>query len=258
MATNRQLRRALLERLKVTPQRLSQKVQMIKTKHGPMPTEDATYVIAHQVGIDLTKYLDRATVDRVRGLVPRAAPISEPVRAKKRMGNIGKTVAVRITGDVPKIDLLLSTTLADEAKRMAGIYPSYYMLENSVRVVIRRVMEKVHGPQWWQTKVPKAQQDRATNRISKEKQQPWHGKRGQHEIFYSDFGDLKRIIEVNWTDFRKIFPSSAWITQKLEELESPRNVMAHHNPVSIQDEKRIDLYFKDWIALLQGRKSAIP
>ena len=61
----------LLAKLKVSPQRLSQLVAEVKTKHGPMSKTDGTYVLAHMRGMDLSKYLDQETRDRIWTLVPR-------------------------------------------------------------------------------------------------------------------------------------------------------------------------------------------
>jgi len=71
MATNRQLRTDLLKKLGVTAQRLSQLVTQVKRLYGPMTTEEGTYVLAHQRGLDLTRYLDTPAVDRIRGMLPR-------------------------------------------------------------------------------------------------------------------------------------------------------------------------------------------
>jgi len=258
MVTNRDVKSALLRKLGVTPQRLSQRVKKIKDGHGPMSTEDATYVIAHQQGLDLTKHLDPPVVDRVRSLVPKeqAKPSSAP--AKKPVNHRKAPALIKIDPSLPRADALLSTTLASDAKKMADVYAKYYVLENSIRVVIKRILGKAHGKQWWQTKVGNDLRRKVADRMKKENQQPWHGKRGQHEIFYSDFGDLKRIVTKNWKDFKKLFPSQPWITQRLDELEHPRNVMAHHNPVSKDDLQRIDLYFNDWIALIDRRRALIP
>jgi len=258
MAINRSLRATLLNRLSVTPQRLSQRVKKMKTDHGPMSTEDATYIIAHQAGIDLTKFLDPATVARIRSMVPKGSQRSAPGPTRKKSNNTKKCTFVRIEPNIPQVDALLSTTLAEDAKKMAQVYPKYYVLENSIRIVIKRILEKAHGKDWWQLTVAGPVKATVTDRIQKEDKQPWHGKRGQHEIFYSDFGDLKKIIEKNWDDFQGIFPSRPWICQRLDELEHPRNVMAHHNPLRSTDLNRIDLYFSDWIAQLKSKCNLIP
>ncbi len=256
MATDRKLKDALLKSLDVTPGRLSQRVGEVKQDLGPMSTEDATYVIAHQDGMDLTKYLDPGVVDRIRSLVPKQH--IKTVSSRKKKGNRKKQVVVKIGPSLPKLDVFLSHGIADDARKMSELYPKYYMLENSVRVVIKRILEHKYGNRWWQKKVARPLRDKVQDRKDSEAKQPWHGKRGQHEIFYSDFGDLKKIIQKNWEDFKDLFPTQAWITQKLDELEHPRNVLAHHNPVNNNDSKRIELYFDDWTALLQSRKHLIP
>ena len=73
MPTNRELKGALLKKLGVTPQRLSQRVAQVKRLYGPMSTQDGTYVLAHQEGIDLNHYLDQEEVDRVRHMLPATA-----------------------------------------------------------------------------------------------------------------------------------------------------------------------------------------
>jgi hypothetical protein len=258
MAIKRDLRTVLLQGLGVTPQRLSQRVKKMKKDHGPMSTEDATYVIAHQEGIDLTKYLGPDTVNRIRILIPKGSESTASGSMRKKSNNAKRCTVVRMEANIPQVDALLSTTLAEDAKRMAVVYPKYYVLENSIRVVIKRILEKTHGENWWKLSVANPVQVTVSGRIQKEAEQPWHGKRGQHEIYYSDFGDLKKIISKNWDDFKAIFPSQSWISQKLDELEHPRNVMAHHNPLSSADLKRIDLYFSDWIALLKSKRNLIP
>jgi len=233
-------------------------VKRLKGEYGPMSTEDATYVIAHIEGLDLTTYLDPQTVSRVRTLIPRAAPSSTPASRKKTQVRPDRHVVIRIDASLPQVDACLSTTLLKDARKMAQVYPKYYVLENSIRVVIKRILENSYGNLWWQTRVAKPVRDTVADRMKKEAKQPWHGKRAQHEIFYSDFGDLAKIIKKNWSDFEDFFPSQPWVTQRLEELEHPRNVMAHHNPISHEDLRRIDLYFHDWVALLRNRRNLIP
>jgi hypothetical protein len=255
MAINRKLRADLLKLLDVSKQRLSQRVKNAKKSHGPMSTEEATYVIAHLEGLDLSKYLDKSVVDRVRSIILSKSAPSMPMAKKKKVGQ--RVVVIKIGTEIPQVDVLLSTTLSEDAKKMAKIYPKYYVLENSIRVVIRRVLGRAYGDGWWQNKVSKQIQDDVKRRIDKEDREPWHGKRGQHEIYYSDFKDLKNIISKNWQDFETLFPSQQWIFQRLEELEHPRNVVAHHNPLSKDDTKRIELYFADWISLLKTKKDLI-
>jgi hypothetical protein len=260
MTTNRKLKVALLAKLGVTPQRLSQRADQVKRIYGPMSTEDATYVLAHQEGLDLTRYLDQSTVDRVRGILPAApVPAAAPTRPSKTRAKAAPVSRpVRIAPNLELVDAMLPSAVADAAAKMATIYPKLYIFENSIRNVIVRMLQAKHGKDWWTKSVPKGVQNAVADRKAQEDKKPWHGKRGTHEIYYSNFGDLRDIITSNWTDFEPIFLKQPWITQRLDELEPPRNIIAHNNPLSKQEENRVDLYFNDWIALLNTRRDVIP
>ena len=69
---------------------------------------------------------------------------------------------------------------------------------------------------------------------------------------------VRDIITKSWGDFEPIFLKQPWITQRLEELKPPRNIVGHNNPLSKQEENRVDLYFNDWIALLNDRRDVVP
>ena len=258
MATNRKLRSALLAKLGVSPQRLSQKVASLKKQHGPMETEDGTYVLAHLEGLDLSKYLSRDTVDRIRGMIPGkgSAPASQKQEKGKPQARVRKPV--RIGAQVDSSDPLLPESVVAAAGRMAEVYARLYVLENSIRNVILRVLHAEHGKDWWTKCAPAPVQADVTRRKGAEAKTPWHGKRGAHDIHYSDFGDLRKTIEKNWDSFAELFPNRPWITQRLSELEPPRNVVAHCNPLSESDRNRIDLYYDDWMKLLKAKRAGIP
>lgn len=255
MATNPKLRAELLSDLKCSPQALSQRANVVKSKYGPMSTEEAVYVIAHQHGYDLSKYVDADTVTRVREILSRNATSAPPPMRARSKG--GRTTYVKISRDLPKVDLLLSTTLAEEAAKMAGIYPKYYVLENSFRVTIQRILDKKYGTGWWEAHVPTDPKNRVRDRKADEAKKPWNSKRGQREIFYSDFKDLKAIIDANREVFAPIFVDLVWLTQKMSELEHPRNIVAHHNPLDATEIKRIEVIFEDWVKLLKEKKDLI-
>ena len=254
----RKLRADLLKRLKCSPQAVSQRVSRIRKELGPLSSKEGVFVIAHEQGIDLSKYLDNEAVSRVREIIGRRAEKVSPFpRRDKQVAKVNRVNLLNISGELPRVDALLSTSLAVDAGKMAKIYPMYYVLENSLRVVIMRVLGKKYGSNWWQAKVPREPQNNVDRRKNEEYKKPYHGKRGQHEIFYSDFKDLKSIIKANWTDFEPIFSDLEWISQKLSELETPRNIVAHHNPLDENDILRIKVFFTDWTKLLSEKKHLI-
>jgi hypothetical protein len=256
--TNRELRRLLLKKLAVSPQRLSQRVAQVKRLYGPMSTEDGTYVLAHQEGIDLTRHLDQSTVDRVRHMLPTGAVPTTGGQHRKSRPTSASTRPVRIAPSLELVNAMLPASVVADASRMANVYPKLYIFENSIRNVIVRVLRAKYGTNWWSNRAPTSVQKSVAERKAKEAKTPWHGKRGTHEIYYANFGDLRDIITKNWVNFEPIFLKQPWITQRLEELEPPRNIVAHSNPLSKQEENRVDLYFNDWIALLNDRKAMVP
>lgn len=58
-------------RLDITPQALSQRIQK-KRGAVPMTTEEATYLIAHEEGIRIDKYVDPSTLDKIRQLTTQS------------------------------------------------------------------------------------------------------------------------------------------------------------------------------------------
>ncbi len=256
--TNRELRKALLGKLGITPQALSLRAQKVKRDRGPMSTEDAVYVIAHDNDLDISKYLTADDVARIRAIRPAisgaqaaaAPPATRPSRRRDVAVTIGKSLPIR--------DPVLPEQIINEARLMAEqVYPRLYLLENSAREVIRRVMAGALGKDWWKS-APARVRGTVEKRKAAEKKQPWHGKRGAHEIFYTDIDDLKSIVNSNWKLFENVFPSFNWFSHQIDVVSPSRNISSHHNPLHPDDIKRIEVYFSDWLKQINAVKDNIP
>ena len=154
---------------------------------------------------------------------------------------------INIGAEIRIIDPLLPRALVDEAAEMSKIFPVIYLFENSVRNLVKIVLENKYGDGWWDSKVSTKTKDKVDDRLKQEDANRWHGKRGVHKIFYTDIEDLKSIIISNWEDFKAIFRNQAWVQSKIEEIELSRNIIAHNNPLSDRDIKRLRINFEDWI-----------
>src|SRR5258706_14156770 len=135
MATNRELRKALLNKLDISPQALSQQVQK-KIKLLPMSAEEAAYVIAHDNDLKIHKYLEPDQVDRVRALQaqlrsasPANVTASRP--ATRRANAVAGAREIRFPNNFRVKRRVLSAAKLSEAQEMAQIYPILYALENS-------------------------------------------------------------------------------------------------------------------------------
>jgi hypothetical protein len=244
--TNRELRQALLNKLGSSRQALSQRVKRLKSKYGPMSTEEGVYLLAHMCEIDITRYLDPEMVQRIRQLVEHVALVDQPVEQKKARSVTLKTVRVSVGGEFELTDPLLPERILREAKEMANIYAELYVFENSVRDVVLRVMSRAYGKAWWDSHVPTSVQRTVKSRQEREGKNAWHGKRGLHPIYYTDIPDLVSIIKANWTQFKSLFPNQEWVSVRISEIAMSRNVIDHHNPLGKADLNRVKGYFGDW------------
>ncbi len=261
--TNPELRRKLLDTLKVSPQRLSQLVKARKDQL-PMSTPHAVYTIAHENGIDVSKFLSADEMGTVRGLIsglPReTTPASAPRAARKSRAAAPADVKITIAGvDAGKIPAL-SRAHAQDVKRMSErVYPLLYIFENSVRDLIERVLKAAYGSEWWANAVPKSVRDTATKHKAAEAKEPWHGARGKREIDYVFLNDLWAIIKHKWGDFKRFFPTQGWVESLItSDMNVSRRVFAHMNPLHENDVKNIEAAFRKWTNQLRAKEGELP
>ncbi len=116
-----------------------------------------------------------------------------------------------------------------------------------------------YGDSWWDSKVSKPVRDEVAKRIADEAQNPWHGKRGAHQISYTDLYHLMRIVQNKTGRISKtIIPSVQWLSQRLEDLSRSRKPALHVNPLGKHDIDRVKLHFQDWESLIAAKRSLIP
>lgn len=161
-------------------------------------------------------------------------------------------LAVRASSDPRALQRVLpletfSSDIRQSAMKALPAYLAFFCFENAVRELISERLSETHGSDWWETCVPKAIKERVQSRQEKEGKNRWHVRRGESEVYYTDFGDLKLIIQKQWEDFTDLFPDQNWIVQKLDELEASRNVIAHSNVLDKREIQRIRLYLEDWV-----------
>jgi hypothetical protein len=262
--TNRALKKALLDKLEIQPQGLSKRVQKKKAL-VPMSTAEATYLIAHEEGIKIDRYLTPEEVARVRALhVPKThvPPAGHPERRGARArGNDAREL--RFAGDFRLRSPFLDAAKLAEAAAMSRIYPVLYVLENSIRELIKRVMKAKFGDDWWNTRLDKGKlkgvHERAAGRRATEKKNSWHQKRGDHPIDYADIGDLEAIILGHQDAFLPhIIPELRWFEHFMKELYPSRNVVCHMNPLTNDNVTDVQLKLRKWESVLRNAAGVIP
>ncbi len=243
---NPAVRQKLLIKLGVSKQALSQRAKRLKDTYGPMTTEEAVYVIAHMEGVDLSKSLPLAMLDRIRALVPRQVPTLTPTlissQSRRRKNGSKRKQSVSYP--------LINISLIDVANKLgAEVYPQAFILENSIRVLIKVRLSRL-DKNWWDNLVPSDVKTDVARTMKREIRYPYRDKRGDHPLLYSNFADLKKIILANQSVFSDVIIDFEWFKVRMDEVYMARNNLAHAVSLSKDDVSRIALFNPDWARLL--------
>lgn len=253
----------LFERLRkrlggLTSSALIQRIQRKANSLG-ITTEEAIFVLAKENKIGYLKAFKKLPLEKqIR--VTNSIQVVQPKKRRKysQYSDLKPVILKTKFGSID--EPFLSASVKRDAKKMAEkAYLVLYMFENSIRNFINMVLKKEFGQNWWSKKMNTRKlseiADKVKDRMKKEEWRAWHGKRGSHPLYYSDFPDLILIFENYEKTFNKYFDNqkgkSKWLLSKLYEIEPSRNVVAHHNPLSDRDLSRVEGYLMDWIKQLE-------
>lgn len=225
---------------------------------GLISERAAAVLVASDLNITSAfRYLDDDDKEAISRLGnPQAAAETQ---TRTRVVQKEKSVAIDSLPGIKAFELFLPPELIGEATRMAErCYPLLYVYENTIRNVIKVIMEKKYGPDWWDVRVKKLHgkmDEKILSRIKDEADERWHSsKRGVHKIYYCDLDDLRKIIEDDWDVFKKIHPRKSWVTEHIMQPGHSRNIIAHNNPLSNKDIASIQTKVGEWLDQIKGIK----
>jgi len=140
--------------------------------------------------------------------------------------------------------------LRTEAAQMAAHYAIFYCLENSIRELVVKRLQEVHGDQWWNTSVPEVV------RVNAEKNQKKElatgiTPRSDELIDYSNFGELGEIIKSNWNIFGDMFRDIRGLERVLGSLNTLRAPIAHCKSLAEDEVVRLHLSLRDWFRQME-------
>lgn len=113
-------------------------------------------------------------------------------------------------------------------------YELLYKLEVGLREFLIDTFGR-EDQKWWKQRLPPDVLDKLKEGREKERKIKWINLLPHHPIYYIDFPDLKKIIEVkdNWRDaFQSFFADKDVFCGGLRELEPIRNKIAHSRRIS--------------------------
>jgi len=266
---SRSLREALVARTQWNTDQLSKRVQQLRAQ-TPMTTGTAQAILAHRNGVRIAKFLSEEEVSKVQDVLAKLAMMSAsngtkvyvPPKAASKKQTRERTIV--FPNNFRLRDPFLSDAKIKEATEMAVVYPILYVLENSIREVVQRVMRAKYGAEWWDRALTngslKTLKQIADVRMAKEDKMSWHQRRGAHPIDYIDLGQLGDIIFAKQDDF---FPeilgdSRRMLESLLSEAVPSRNVLCHMNPLSELNAKDLEVKAERWRFLIEQRRDKIP
>lgn len=227
-----------------------------------MTTEEAVYVIAQRNNIILDKYLDKEMVERVRVLYQQLIPTTQ-VSVKKIREKVKEAPAkprvIKIGKGIEFDDPFLSQKKITEAREMADVYPLIYVLENSIRELIDRIMTAQYGKNWWDSQAPESLRKEVDIRMTTDKKDSWHQRRGDRPIDYIDFKDLPRLMaKIESSVVPNIIPDLEWFRQFVKEVYKSRCVVCHMNPLDINNIQGVQVKFNQWQKQIVAKQHLIP
>jgi hypothetical protein len=266
-ATNKELLAALRQKLgDVSPQAISQRRMKIK-RLVDMPTDVATYIVAHRERLRISKWLGpeklREVAEFEEKLMAKERVVEQPASGTRRPSR-GAAQPAKVTrnttigGKVKIPSGALNPTHVAEARRMAETYPLLYVFENSVREFLDGHLRAAFGDDWHlDTKIVNTDTRRRVERNkAAEDATRYHSRRNERFIYYTDITDLPLIVESTngWKVFKKDLPSTTWLKSIIERIEPSRHVVAHMNPIRPRDTRRIEDALADWLDQTKDRQ----
>jgi len=256
------LRGLLANKLGVTERQVYNRAQQLANR-ASIKTSEAIWILAAQNQINLTKYLPPEVVDRVRGLIlqlpalPRVTfpAMGKPKRRTPKVAPKEFVVAHEFRGSDP----ILPAQVFEEAREMSTVYPLLYLLENSIREFLRRIVDARLSKEWWTTTASTKIRDKILSRMSDDQKHAWHQRRGSHPVDYLDFGELSLVVKNNESLFVPEFlPTVQWFEQFVLEAYQSRCVVCHMNPLEKDNIEDVRLKIRKWQKHVEQKKDSLP
>jgi hypothetical protein len=142
-----------------------------------------------------------------------------------------------------------------------NIYRKFYVIENLYRIIIHSILsvQVPSGSDWWLINAPDKIQTKAKERkINYSKA----GIRlpGKHLIYYTYLRELNEITRGNSGAFAPIISNIDEIVFKINNINEPRNMVAHMNFPGEKDKQLVDDTYEEFrvlIRIIQDKKDVL-
>lgn len=131
--------------------------------------------------------------------------------------------------------------------KQAELYKAVHVLENSMRCLIQKVLEKHLGADWWDTSASSPMKRKHEDRLEKEKSRKWLPSRSELGPLYSiDWADLITLIR-KYEQLFLPYIGEIDFMHRYADMGLLRHVIAHNGFVADESEYgRVMLALRDW------------
>lgn len=132
------------------------------------------------------------------------------------------------------------------AKSMVPAYARFFIMENTMRAVVKEKLVQKFSQNWVQKIEPVLLSGKSQHEQSRIKDVIQNTPDQLLDHVY--YRDLKGVIDSFWSEFQTTFLDKDRTLMKLTELEDLRNDIAHNRVLSDHDIKRIEVYYMDLLS----------
>jgi hypothetical protein len=136
-----------------------------------------------------------------------------------------------------------------KAHKMSQYYEVFYCLENSIRTIIREILNKKYGNDWWENGIDERIKQDVAERIKRDQDSGFTLRSGDF-LDFANFGELSNIIEKQWELFDDLFTSKVAMKKVTSSLNTLRGPIAHCCELAEDEVIRLEIVIKDWFRLI--------
>jgi len=235
----------LKTKLSLTEDGINKKIMKLRKDRGfDITREDGALLLASLNDINISKFANSDKLKEIRELKNKEYKIDKTKVKTTEKDRILKLKDIIITSSEP----FTPKKVISDSKEMSEYYALLYILENTLRNLIRYVFR--NETDYWKKKISKPIRDEVEAIIAKEK---YFEEGRSDELEYAHLDYLKQIIIGNWTIFSQEINEKDKVkfTNEIEKFFPCRNAIAHTTFVKGLDANRCKYKFEEIMKMIK-------
>ncbi len=242
---SKELLKVLMIKLHLSEDGVNKKLRAFRKERGfDVTREDAALLLASLNDIDINKFTEATKLKEIRELKNKEYKINKTKTKKVEINRTLKLKDITITSKEP----YTPKKLLSDALEMSEYYTLLYVLENTLRNLIRHVFR--NEPNYWKSKVNEKIREDVKFIMAKEK---YFEEGRTDELEYTHLDYLKQIIIINWTEFSQELneKDKTNFMREVEKFTPSRHAIAHTTILKGLDADRCRYRFEEIMKMIK-------